>query len=98
MTPEVWYSVHHSQFLFCLRFFDITLMSFFRVFVSFLGVPLGIFRAFKGDYHFSHFLSRGRYVWYHLKEVMTPEVWYQTDRSHFVLSRFRSGTTLMNLF
>ena len=47
MTPEVWYSVHHSQFLFCLRFFDITLTSFFRVFFSFLGVPLGIFSCIQ---------------------------------------------------
>ena len=45
MTPKVWCSVHHSQFLFSLCFFDITLMSFCRVFFSFLGidVPLGIF-------------------------------------------------------
>ena len=48
MTPEVWYSVHHPQFLFCLHFFDITLMSFCRVFVSFLGVPLVIFSCIQG--------------------------------------------------
>ena len=50
--------------------------------------PWGFSRAFKGDYHFPLSLFRGRYVWYHLKEVMTPEVWYQIYRSHFHLVSF----------
>ena len=57
MTPEVWYSVHHSQFLFCLRFFDITLMSFYCVFFSFLGidVPLVIFSCIQRRLPFPSF-------------------------------------------
>ena len=57
MTPEVWYSVHHPQFLFCLHFFDITLMSFCRVLFSFLGihVPLVIFSCIQRRLPFPSF-------------------------------------------
>ena len=57
MTPKVWYSVHHSQFPFCLRFFDITLMSFYCVFFSFLGidVTLGIFSCIQRRLSFPFF-------------------------------------------
>ena len=98
MTPEVWYSVHHSKFLFCLRFFDITLMSFCRVFVSFLGVPLGILLCTQRRLSFS-FFPFSRTVCLVSSEGSHDPRGLIPDRPFaFSSSHFQSSTTLMNLF